>query len=88
MKRTILNIESDNICRIFLSNGDTFEVDTYEGIKITPNNETLNNLDKPDYYSFWAESINGKKQSPEVQIAGSVDKIAAVETMELLERDQ
>ena len=83
----IFNIENDNIMKIFLSNGDNFTVDTYEGLKT---DRVLHDL-KPDsvnyVFSFWAEEINGKKQDVCVQIVGTVDNIVAVETMALLESD-
>tara|TARA_R110000824_G_scaffold28190_1_gene95031 strand:- start:297 stop:542 length:246 start_codon:yes stop_codon:yes gene_type:complete len=79
----IFNVENDNIIRIFLSSGDIFTVDTYEGIETKRHG--MDNL--PDYFSFWAEAINGEKQDVYVQIVGTVDNIVAVETMALLESD-
>ena len=74
--------------KIFLSNGDNFTVDTYEGLKT---DRVLHDL-KPDsvnyVFSFWAEEINGKKQDCPVKIVGNADKIVAVETMDIIELER
>tara|TARA_R110002072_G_scaffold4205_3_gene29809 strand:+ start:47 stop:322 length:276 start_codon:yes stop_codon:yes gene_type:complete len=90
----IFNVKNDNIMKIFLSNGDNFTVDTYEGFetkKITYNLEP----DSANYvFSFWAEAVNGEGQTNErtgvdypIKIVGRVDQIVAVETMDILEKE-
>ena len=90
----IFGEKNDNIMKIFLSSGDNFTVDTYEGFetkKITYNLEP----DSANYvFSFWAEAVNGEGQTNErtgvdypIKIVGRVDQIVAVETMDILERE-
>ena len=90
----IFNVKNDNIMKIFLSNGDNFTIDLYEGLKTDRVSYDL----KPDtanyVFSFWAEAVNGEGQTNErtgidypIKIVGRVDQIVAVETMDILERE-
>jgi hypothetical protein len=91
----IFNVKNDNIMKIFLSNGDNFTIDLYEGLKTDRVSYDL----KPDtanyVFSFWAEAINGVRQKNDrtgkpypVKIVGTIDKIVAVETVDILEREE
>tara|TARA_R110002020_G_scaffold204521_8_gene408632 strand:+ start:59 stop:322 length:264 start_codon:yes stop_codon:yes gene_type:complete len=84
----IFNIENDNIIKIFLSNGDNFTVDTYEGLKTDRVSYDLRPDSANFVFSFWAQEINGIKLNGEAKIVGTVDKIVAIETMDYLELER
>ena len=79
-RNPVFGLRNGDFNKIFLSNGNIFEVDFYHGFKIL-NDNRIHAYKYPDVISFWCCEINGKKLDRPVQIVTSVDQIVAVETM-------
>ena len=74
--------------KIFLSNGDNFTIDNEEGLKTDRVSYNLKPVSANFVFSFWAQEINGIKLNGEAKIVGTVDKIVAVETMDIIELER